>query len=85
VDQKVDVRGALSKIGLLSPATYDGAAGEVKDSTAEHSWMDKILTGGSSTVALAFICNKALFPIRTPITLALTPVVARYVSLVSCD
>ena len=32
-----------------------------------------MLTGGGSTLALAFLCNKALFPIRTPITLALTP------------
>ena len=78
VDQKVDVRGALSKIGLLSSKAYDDAA--ATDPTTTHqSWMEKLLSGGSSTIALAFICNKALFPVRTPITLALTPAVARYV------
>lgn len=74
VDQKVDVRGLLSKVGLLSAKTYD----ETADVDPEHrSWVDKALTGGSSTIALAFLCNKALFPVRTPITLALTPTVAR--------
>ena len=32
---------------------------------------------GGSSVALAFICTKALLPIRVPLTLALTPAVAR--------
>ncbi len=68
------MRGALSKVGLLSSKVYDDAA----DVTPENQgWLDKMLSGGSSTFALAFICNKALFPVRTPITLALTPTVAR--------
>jgi hypothetical protein len=77
VDQKVDVRGLLSKYGLLSSKQYDDTAG------AEHQdgWMEKFLTGSSSTLALAFLCNKALFPVRTPITLALTPGVARWACL----
>lgn len=65
----------LSKVGLLSAKSYDEA--EAAHDQAEQSWMEKVLTGGSSTFALAFICNKALFPVRTPITLGLTPVVAR--------
>ena len=74
VDQKVDVRGALSQVGLLSSKAYDDAADVPPEN---RSWLDRMLSGGSSTFALAFICNKALFPIRTPITLALTPTVAR--------
>lgn len=35
-------------------------------------------TGGA--LALAVICNKALFPIRVPITIALTPAVSRYLA-----
>ncbi|KAB2600517.1 hypothetical protein D8674_039889 [Pyrus ussuriensis x Pyrus communis] len=35
-------------------------------------------TGGA--LALALLCNKALFPIRVPITLALTPPVARFLA-----
>lgn len=48
----------------------------------EKGWLDRVLSGGSSTLALAFICNKALFPVRTPITLGLTPLVARWVGRV---
>ncbi|KAJ7967141.1 DUF1279 family protein [Quillaja saponaria] len=35
-------------------------------------------TGGA--LALAVLCNKALFPIRVPITLALTPPVSRFLA-----
>ncbi|GMJ05636.1 hypothetical protein like AT2G20940 [Hibiscus trionum] len=35
-------------------------------------------TGGA--LALAVICNKALFPVRVPITIALTPPIARFMA-----
>lgn len=35
-------------------------------------------TGGAFTLAL--LCNKALFPIRVPITIALTPPIARFLA-----
>ncbi|KAE8703161.1 hypothetical protein F3Y22_tig00110474pilonHSYRG00229 [Hibiscus syriacus] len=35
-------------------------------------------TGGA--LALAVICNKALFPVRVPITVALTPPIARFLA-----
>ncbi|OMO74534.1 hypothetical protein CCACVL1_16629 [Corchorus capsularis] len=35
-------------------------------------------TGGA--LALAVLCNKALFPVRVPITVALTPPVARFLA-----
>ncbi|KAJ7978640.1 DUF1279 family protein [Quillaja saponaria] len=35
-------------------------------------------TGGALT--LAVLCNKALFPIRVPITLALTPPISRFLA-----
>jgi hypothetical protein len=130
IENHVDVKGPLQKIGLLSskpmlhrgrlpsnpsmqpilktacwfavckayPASRHaphvllhgtaGTAGKEYDDTAEQAaeagaaqaeqgWWDRVLTGSSSSLALAFLCNKALFPVRTPITLALTPAVAR--------
>jgi hypothetical protein len=68
VDQKVDVRSALIHMGLMR----EPQEGE------EPGWLDKSLSGGGSTIVLAIICNKALFPIRTPLTLGLTPYVARF-------
>lgn len=70
VSQKVDVKSALTKVGLLS---------DKPDVVPEdQSWFERLMSGGGSTLALAILCNKALFPIRTPITLALTPPVARF-------
>lgn len=77
VDQKVDVRGALSRVGLLRTHDYDEAVTNGEEDK-DRSWMERFLSGGSSTLALAFLCNKALFPVRTPITIALTPAVARF-------
>lgn len=35
-------------------------------------------SGGA--IALAILCNKALFPVRVPITIALTPPIARFLA-----
>ena len=74
LDQKQDVRGALAKIGLI-PSEEEN---QQQEGDGNGSWMGRMLSGGGSTLALAVLCNKALFPIRTPITLALTPPVARF-------
>lgn len=74
LDQKQDVRGALAKIGLI-PSEDEN---QQQEGDGNGSWMGRMLSGGGSTLALAVLCNKALFPIRTPITLALTPPVARF-------
>jgi len=64
------------KVGLLSEESPD--AGVETDHGGDKGWLSKTLSHGGSSLALAFLCNKALFPIRTPITLALTPPVARF-------
>lgn len=53
---------------------------QVKDEAnpQERGWFNNLLSGPSSSIALAFLCNKALLPVRAPITLGLTPMVARY-------
>ena len=43
----------------------------------ERSWLAKALTSSGSSFAIAFLCTKALLPIRVPLTVAVTPVVAR--------
>ena len=47
----------------------------------ERGWFSNLLTGPSSSIALAFLCNKALLPVRAPVTIGLTPMVARYSKL----
>ena len=48
-----------------------------EEQAGEQSWLRKTLHDGSSALLIAFICNKATMPIRAPITVGLTPVVAR--------
>ncbi|KAL7002517.1 hypothetical protein U1Q18_003670 [Sarracenia purpurea var. burkii] len=45
-----------------------------KNRTAE------LAASSGGAIALAILCNKALFPIRVPITVALTPPVARFLA-----
>ncbi|KAK2078460.1 hypothetical protein QBZ16_003300 [Prototheca wickerhamii] len=68
VKSHVDVAGMLEKYGLMSKPSEE----------EEASWVHKMLAGSSSSLALAFVANKALIPVRVPITVALTPPVARF-------
>ncbi len=61
--------GSLSHMAL--------SATEREADAEPEGWLQKTLAGGGSAVVLAFLCNKALLPVRVPITVGLTPVVAR--------
>ena len=60
----------------LPARAADKAVKEDGDSD-KRGWFANLLSGPGSTVALAFLCNKALLPVRVPITVGLTPAVAR--------
>lgn len=60
----------------LPACATDKAVKEDGDSD-KRGWFANLLSGPGSTVALAFLCNKALLPVRVPITVGLTPAVAR--------
>ncbi|KAL3161943.1 hypothetical protein ABBQ38_009025 [Trebouxia sp. C0009 RCD-2024] len=72
IENKLGPQSLLIKYGLLSDK-------QVKDEAnpQERGWFNNLLSGPSSSIALAFLCNKALLPVRAPITLGLTPMVAR--------
>ncbi|XP_047323536.1 uncharacterized protein LOC124927209 [Impatiens glandulifera] len=40
----------------------------------------ELVASSGGALALAFLCNKALFPIRVPITIAVTPPLARFLA-----
>lgn len=58
----------------LEGSTSD--AGTVPVEEDRKSAVQAAVSGGGA-IALAFLCNKALMPIRIPITVALTPPIAR--------
>lgn len=73
VESKVDVRGVLTNFGLLSTPTQSSQEEEKEDGR----WYDVYFTGRGSSLALAFLCAKALLPIKVPVAVGLTPVVHR--------
>jgi hypothetical protein len=61
----------------MSPPGEKGGGDGGSPPEKEPGWLARTLAGGGSSLALAFVANKALFPLRAPVTLALTPAVAR--------
>ncbi|XP_029125151.1 uncharacterized protein C106.07c [Cajanus cajan] len=84
IRNNVDVEAILEKfhMGTVSdeqnpkpnPDAVQDAAAPPKNRTAQLA----ASAGGAFT--LAILCNKALFPVRVPITLALTPPIARFLA-----
>ncbi|KAK9677531.1 hypothetical protein RND81_11G149600 [Saponaria officinalis] len=81
ISNNVDVESLLRKVGI---GGVSGDADELpspppvpennRNRTAE------LATSSGGAFALAVLCNKALFPIRVPITVALTPPIARFLA-----
>ncbi|XP_058764452.1 uncharacterized protein C106.07c-like [Vicia villosa] len=81
IRNNVDVEAILEKfhLGAASPEENpnpdtDSSAVSVKSRTAQMA----ASAGGAFTLAL--LCNKALIPVRVPITVALTPPIARFLA-----
>jgi len=83
IRNNVDVEAILEKfhLGASSPeenpnlnSDTDSSAVPVKNRTAQMA----ASAGGAFT--LAVLCNKALIPVRVPITIALTPPIARFLA-----
>lgn len=91
IKNNVDVGAVLQRVGLFSDNMekeeaddihrFEAVALEGSEATAppvedRKSAVHAAVSGGGA-LALAFLCNKALMPVRIPITVALTPTVAR--------
>ncbi|KAL9238410.1 hypothetical protein vseg_012836 [Gypsophila vaccaria] len=95
IKNNVDVEGLLSKVGIGGvsstntvneqrqnddvftsppPPVLQEEGEKKRNRTAE------LAASSGGAFALALLCNKALFPIRVPITLALTPPIARFLA-----
>lgn len=83
-EKKEKVREAATE--LPRGAAAGGAGAATASTSGQHddddeddgrNWFARALSGRGSSLALAFVANKALFPVRAPITLGLTPAVAR--------
>ncbi|XP_076894947.1 uncharacterized protein LOC143547395 [Bidens hawaiensis] len=66
----------LDKVGMGGPKEPDDSDPKSKNRnrTAE------LAASSGGALALAVLCNKALFPVRVPITIAVTPPIARFLA-----
>ena len=65
---------------MLSKESQLCAEEDLNADPENRTWLAKVLTSSGSSFAIAFVCTKALLPIRLPLTVAVTPAVARYVA-----
>ncbi|EPS67287.1 hypothetical protein M569_07490, partial [Genlisea aurea] len=85
IRSNVDVESMLEKVGLpnLSKNKKEGQGSDPpreKPGTADRNKTAELVASSGGALALAILINKALFPVRVPITLAVTPPVARFLA-----
>ncbi|GAB2219483.1 hypothetical protein Droror1_Dr00007119 [Drosera rotundifolia] len=95
IKNNVDVESVLQKVGISGPVSEDNTSnqtpvnqsGDGEDGYREEKQQPKkrnrtaeLAATSGGALALALLCNKALFPVRVPITIALTPPVARFLA-----
>jgi hypothetical protein len=75
----VDIPGLLTRFGLVDLSKKEE---EERKEGEKPGWFERLLgkEGTTGTLLLAILCNKACFVFRTPITLTITPIVARQVA-----
>nr|CAD1840750.1 unnamed protein product [Ananas comosus var. bracteatus] len=89
IKNNVDVEGIFQRVGLSSVAGDNPGAADpavVLDGSDSEQQRKKrnrtaeLAASSGGALALAILCNKALFPVRVPITIALTPPIARFLA-----
>ncbi|XP_010690346.2 uncharacterized protein LOC104903908 [Beta vulgaris subsp. vulgaris] len=95
IKNNVDVESLLHKVGMGSVDVTTNEQSELPQNDAEFSSdlptlspppekkrnrTAELAASSGGAFALALLCNKALFPIRVPITIALTPPIARFLA-----
>lgn len=82
VKSNVDVESVFERFGI-GVAKEDEQLGEnMSDSSQvkKRNRTAELAASSGGALAVAVLCNKALFPVRVPITLALTPPIARFLA-----
>ena len=84
IKNNVDVESMLEKVGLRGVEQPQSNT-EMKDgsemrATKKRNRTAELAASSGGALALAFLCNKALLPVRVPITIGLTPPIARFLT-----
>ncbi|KAK3010687.1 hypothetical protein RJ639_011195 [Escallonia herrerae] len=83
--EKFGVRGVSTataqELPQENPEMADGSfREEVRQAKSARNRTAELAASSGGAFALALLCNKALLPIRIPITIALTPPIARFLA-----
>ncbi|CAL0304608.1 unnamed protein product [Lupinus luteus] len=82
IRNNVDVEAILEKFHMAAASEKDTATADptaAPESAPKNRTAQLAATAGGA-FTLALLCNKALIPVRVPITLALTPPIARFLA-----
>lgn len=65
---------------ILDDSSYESSpsSATAQDGRGKRNRTAELAASSGGALAVAVLCNKALFPVRMPITIALTPPVARF-------
>ncbi|KAF1898000.1 hypothetical protein Lal_00032762 [Lupinus albus] len=82
IKNNVDVESILEKFHMATSSDDPTAtaAAVMDESSAPKDRTAQLAATAGGAFTLAVLCNKALFPVRVPITLALTPPIARFLA-----
>ncbi|KAJ0743600.1 hypothetical protein HanPI659440_Chr10g0377781 [Helianthus annuus] len=70
----------LEKVGMAGPKEEESDADISNPESKQRNRTAELVASSGGALALAVLCNKALFPVRVPITIAVTPPVARFLA-----
>ncbi|KAK9109526.1 hypothetical protein Sjap_017586 [Stephania japonica] len=79
IGNNVDVESIFEKVGVAGVLDKKAEEEEEEKASGRNRTAELAASSGGA-LALAVLCNKALFPIRVPITIALTPPIARFLA-----
>ncbi|GJM99401.1 hypothetical protein PR202_ga16495 [Eleusine coracana subsp. coracana] len=86
INNNVDVDSILRRVGISpsvsvevppAPAPAPAAGGDILERERERNRTAELVASSGGALALAILCNKALLPVRIPMTIALTPPISR--------
>lgn len=91
IKSNVDVESIFEKVGLgaiskeeklteTNSVTVDVVVEDSVQNTPKRNRTAEMAASTGGALALAVLCNKALFPVRVPITIALTPPISRFLA-----
>ncbi|KAJ0969884.1 hypothetical protein J5N97_022761 [Dioscorea zingiberensis] len=80
VRNNVDVEALFQKAGLSSPSSPPPSDSDPTATSNDHprNRTAELAASSGGALAVAILLNKALFPVRVPITIALTPPISRF-------